>query len=60
MAEFEKKDYNVFEMFRKQWVVVAAGTDLTPVPVDNGIMFKKAELTFVCRKIYQHMMANVN
>lgn len=134
MAAFEEQAYKVFEMFRRQWAVVAAGTaekynactvswgslgtlwtrpgktgsivtvylyptrytneilrgsenftvsffpaayrkgvailgtrsgrdgdkiaasGLTPVPVDDTMGFREAELTFVCRKIYQHQM----
>lgn len=134
MADFEEKDYKIFELFRKKWAVVAAGTEdkfnactvswgslgtiwtrpgktgsivtvylyptrytneilrdsdnftvsffpteyrkslailgtrsgrdsdkiaesgLTPVPAGNSISFKEAELTFVCRKVYQHQL----
>lgn len=135
MAAFEENEYKIFEMFRKQWAVVAAGTGekynactvswgslgtiwtkpghtgsivtvylyptrytneilqesdsftvsffppeyrkalailgtqsgrdgdkieasgLTPVSLDCGVAFREAELTFVCRKIYQHQMS---
>ena len=29
-------------------------TNLTPVPVEHGLDFEQAEMTFVCRKIYSH------
>lgn len=29
-------------------------TSLTPVEMDNGVGFKEAELTFLCKKIYEH------
>ena len=31
-----------------------ARTRLTPVEVENGVTFKEAELTFVCKKIYHN------
>ena len=31
-----------------------ANSGLTPVAVDNGVMFEEAELTFVCKKLYEH------
>ena len=29
-------------------------TSLEPVSIENGVDFKQAELTFVCRKLYSH------
>ena len=29
-------------------------TALEPIPVEHGVDFKQAELTFVCKKIYSH------
>ena len=31
-----------------------ANSGLTPVAVDDGVMFEEAELTFVCKKLYEH------
>lgn len=31
-------------------------TNLTPKPLKNAVGFEEAELTFVCRKIYTHLM----
>lgn len=30
---------------------------LTPEPIGNSVTFREAEMTFVCRKIYQHQFA---
>jgi len=35
----------------------AAVAGLTPLSVDNSVMFKEASITFVCRKVYQHQFA---
>lgn len=29
-------------------------TKLTPVPVENSVVFEQAELSFVCKKLYAH------
>ncbi|MST68058.1 flavin reductase [Clostridiales Family XIII bacterium RF-744-FAT-WT-3] len=34
-----------------------AGAGLTPVEMGESIGFKEAQLTFVCRKLYQHMLS---
>ncbi len=31
-----------------------ANSGLTPVVAGNGVTFKEADLTFVCRKLYEH------
>lgn len=31
-----------------------ANSGLTPVAADDGVTFKEAELTFVCKKLYEH------
>ena len=127
MANFEEQDYRVFELFEKQWALVAAGdptrfncctlswggmgtlwsrpvvtvylhpsrytreflmendtftvsffpescrkalgilgsrsgrdgdkvaeSGLTPVPLGESVGFREAELSFLCRKLYQH------
>jgi len=35
----------------------AAESGLTPVEIGSGVTYEEAELTFLCRKIYQHQMA---
>ena len=34
-----------------------AASGLTPVPAGDTVSYEEAELTFVCRKIYQHQLA---
>ncbi len=31
-----------------------ANSGLTPVAAGNGVTFKEADLTFVCKKLYEH------
>ena len=35
----------------------AAASGLTPVAMGNSVTYEEAELTFLCRKIYQHQFA---
>lgn len=35
----------------------AAAAGLTPVPFEQGITYREAELTFLCKKLYQHQFA---
>lgn len=35
----------------------AKAAGLTPVDINGSVTFKEAELTFVCRKVYQHQFA---
>ncbi len=35
----------------------AAAAGLTPVAIGNGVTYQEAELTFVCKKLYQHQFS---
>ena len=35
----------------------AAAAGLTPVAIGPGVMYKEANLTFLCRKLYQHQFS---
>ena len=37
-----------------------AAAGLTPVPMGRGVAYREAELTFLCRKLYQHQFAREN
>ncbi len=36
------------------------GSGLTPVPCENGVTFKEAEVTFVCKKLFCQQLAPEN
>jgi flavin reductase (DIM6/NTAB) family NADH-FMN oxidoreductase RutF len=43
---------------RNEDKVSASG--LSPISIDQGVTFKEANLTFVCRKLYQHQLSKEN
>jgi len=65
MAKYDTFTVNFFpESYRKTLGYIGshsgrnedkvANSGLTPVAVGNGVAFKEADLTFVCKKMYEH------
>lgn len=38
----------------------AAAAGLTPIAMDQGVTYEEADLTFLCKKIYQHQFSREN